>query len=140
MDITSSQNLDLIINEFYSKVCDRSDKDVANKIISKNVEFFPVGSNIPIGFDDFYEYVSTFQKSLKFSHTIKEYLAGERKVFIHWEVNGKHEGELLGFAPTNLNIKYSGMSIFELFNNQIVKATTSFDEKTLIEQLSSSSR
>ena len=130
----------ILVEQFYGKVCDQSDREAAIKYIHSGVEFYASGTDTPVGFDDFFNYVSSFQKSLAFKHTIEETIVENEKVLIYWSLSGSHQKELFGYVPTCLPIKYTGMSLFYFKDNQIVKAITVFDEKTLIEQLSSSTR
>ena len=109
---------------------------MAEKIISQSVEFYATGSDVPVGFDDFFNYVSMFQESLEFTHFIREHLVVDKTALIYWLVKGCHKKELLGFAPTNKDIVYSGMTLFYFDDqNLITKAITVFDEKNFIAQL-----
>lgn len=135
-----SDYVKILVEQFYGKVCDQSDKEAAIKYIDSAVEFYASGTDIPVGFDDFFNYVSSFQKSLAFKHTIEETIVENSKVLIYWSLSGIHQKELFGFEPTGLPIKYTGMSLFYFKDDQIVKAVTVFDEKTLLDQLSSKTR
>ena len=129
----------LLVESFYGKVCDQSDRNMAEKIISPSVSFYATGSDVPVGFDDFFNYVSMFQKSLEFKHFIREHLVVDKTALIYWLVKGCHKKELLGFAPTNKDIVYSGMTLFYFDDqNLITKAITVFDEKNFIDQLQDS--
>jgi predicted ester cyclase len=130
-------DLELLI-EFYTKVCDNADYDAATRIISADCHFYASGSLDPVGFDDFFNYISLFQRRLLFKHSILDSLSQDGKVLIHWRVDGLHHGELLGFKPSGLPVKYTGMSLFNIIDKKIVKAISIFDEKSLIAQLSNS--
>ena len=90
----------ILVNDFYAKVADQSDKNTATRIVSPSVEFYASGSDVPVGFDDFFDYVSMFQRALAFKHVILETLV-VKTVLIYWRVEGTHKKELLGCAlPT----------------------------------------
>ena len=81
-----------------------------------------------------------FQIALQFRHIILETLVDGTTVLIYWRVEGTHKKELLGCAPTNKAIVYTGMSLFYFDEqNLISKVVTCFDEKSFIEQLRDSS-
>ena len=139
MTALANQISTLLIESFYGRVCDHSDRDMAEKIISPSVEFYATGSEVPVGFDDFFNYVSMFQKSLEFKHVIREHLVVDQTALIYWLVEGCHKKELLGFATTNKDIAYSGMTLFYFDDqNLITKAITVFDEKNFLAQLRNS--
>ena len=54
--MNSSENpiVAILVDSFYAKVADQSDRDTANKIVSPSVEFYASGSDVPVGFDDFF--------------------------------------------------------------------------------------
>ena len=140
MNSSANPLVAILVDSFYAKVADQSDRNTANKIISPTVKFYASGSDAPVDFDNFFSYVSMFQRALQFRHIILETLVDRQTVLIHWRVEGTHKNELLGYAPTNKAIVYTGMSLFYFDDrNLISKAVTCFDEKSFIEQLRDSS-
>jgi predicted ester cyclase len=141
MSMTEKEKSDLkLLTEFYSEVCDKADHDAATRIVAADCCFYASGSHEPVGFDAFFNYISIFQASLMFRHSILDYMSQDGNVLIHWRVDGTHQGELLGFKPSGLPVTYTGMSLFLVADDKIVKATSVFDEKRLVTQLSSSLR
>ena len=57
----------ILVDDFYAKVADQSDKNTATRIVSPSVEFYASGSDVSVGFDDFFDYVSMFQRALALS-------------------------------------------------------------------------
>jgi len=140
MNSSANPLVAILVDSFYAKVADQSDRNTANKIVSPTVDFYASGSDVPVGFDDFFSYVSMFQRALLFRHIILETLVDGKTVLIYWRVEGTHKKELLGCAPTNKAIVYTGMSLFYFDEqNLISKVVTCFDEKSFIEQLRDSS-
>ena len=43
----------ILVDSFYAKVADQSDRNTADKIVSPTVEFYASGSDVPVGSDDF---------------------------------------------------------------------------------------
>ena len=100
-EILRSPLVAILVDDFYAKVADQSDKNTATRIVSPSVEFYASGSDLPVGFDDFFDYVSMFQRALAFKHVILETLVDNKTVLIYWRVEGTHKKELLGCAlPT----------------------------------------
>ena len=136
MKSSESPLVAILVNNFYAKVADQSDKKTATRIVSPSVEFYASGSDVPVGFDDFFDYVSMFQRALAFKHVILETLVDAKTALVYWRVEGTHKKELLGCAPTNKAIVYTGMSLFYFDDDNLIsKVITCFDEKTFIEQL-----
>ena len=54
MNSSANPLVAILVDSFYAKVADQSDRNTADKIVSPTVEFFASGSDVPIGFDDFF--------------------------------------------------------------------------------------
>lgn len=56
-----------LVDDFYAKVADQSDKNTATRIVSPSVEFYASGSDVPVGFDDFLIMSPCFKELLHLS-------------------------------------------------------------------------
>lgn len=72
MNSSANPLVAILVDSFYAKVADQSDRNTANKIVSPTVKFYASGSDAPVDFDNFFSYVSMFQRALQFRHIILE--------------------------------------------------------------------
>ena len=56
-------------------------------------------------------------------------------VVVHWRLSGRHDGPLLGVAPTHKQLKFEGIDHFVLRDGHPVSATVVFDQMELARQL-----
>jgi steroid delta-isomerase-like uncharacterized protein len=67
--------------------------------------------------------------------SIDEIFGSEEKVVVRWTTQGTHKGEFKGVAPTNRNIKMSGISVYEFDGGKISFIYQNWDRITLFEQI-----
>ncbi|MBW4577617.1 MAG: ester cyclase [Aphanothece sp. CMT-3BRIN-NPC111] len=130
----------LISHKFYQESVDEGHLDLVDELFSPECAFYAAGSYEPVGRDTFKEYLGIFRKALGISHTIDEQIAEGDKVVTRWTVNGTHQGEFQGVAPTGKAIRYSGVSIFRFADGKIAEVWSSFDELGLLEQIGAIAR
>jgi steroid delta-isomerase-like uncharacterized protein len=67
--------------------------------------------------------------------TIHDWIAEHDKVVTRWTVQGTHQGEYLGIAPTGKQIKITGMDIFRVVDGKIVEVWAEVDMLDVRQQL-----
>ena len=58
---------------------------------------------------------------------------GDRMV-VYWTISGTHRGEFLGVPATNRKVAFSGITINQIRNGQIIESTVFWDGLGLLEQ------
>jgi steroid delta-isomerase-like uncharacterized protein len=53
---------------------------------------------------------------------------------VYWTITGTHRGEFLGVPPTNKKVAFSGITINQIRNGQIIESTVIWDGLGLLEQ------
>lgn len=66
---------------------------------------------------------------------IEEAIAEGDKVAIRWTLQGTHDGEYMGVAPTGNRVNWPGATIFQLANGKIVNRSVHADPGALRQQL-----
>jgi steroid delta-isomerase-like uncharacterized protein len=56
------------------------------------------------------------------------------KLVVYWTITGTHRGEFLGVPPTNKKVAFSGITINQIRNGQIIESTVIWDGLGLLEQ------
>ena len=70
---------------------------------------------------------------LKF--TVEDTVSQGDKFVIYWTMSGTHRGEFFGIAPTNRNISFSGITINQISEGQIIESSVIWDGLGLMKQL-----
>ena len=66
---------------------------------------------------------------------IEDMVAEDDKVTARCSVRGKHEGDGLGIAATQLPVEFTGITIVRIGNGKIVEAWNNFDFMTMNKQV-----
>ena len=56
-------------------------------------------------------------------------------VAVCWSGTGTHRGNTLGFAATDRQVRFTGMTMARVANNQLVEGWNSFDQLGMLQQL-----
>ena len=80
--------------------------------------------------------ISSFREALPDAQiTIDEQIAEGGKVMTRWTVQGTHQGDFLGIAPTGKQITYTGITINRIATGKIVENPFEADWYGLMHQL-----
>jgi len=66
---------------------------------------------------------------------VLDLIAEGDRVVARCTVQGSHQGELLGIAPTNAGVDFKGMAIIRISGGKIVEAWNTFDFLKMSQQL-----
>ena len=66
---------------------------------------------------------------------VEDMVAEGDKVAARCSVRGKHSGDSLGFAATNMPVEFTGISIVRIRNGKIVEGWNNFDFMKMNQQL-----
>ena len=87
----------------------------------------------PKGYLPFYKVFRDAFPNMKI--VIEDMVAEGDKVTARCSVRGKHEGNLRGFAATQLPISFTGITIVRIADGKIVEAWNNFDFMTMNKQV-----
>jgi steroid delta-isomerase-like uncharacterized protein len=88
------------------------------------------------GPDGFKEFVSTYRAAYSDARiTVEDQIAEGDIVASRWTGRGKHDGDLMGVAPTGKQVKVSGLTLSRLANGKVIEAHTNWDTFGMMQQL-----
>jgi predicted ester cyclase len=88
------------------------------------------------GPDGFKENVSTYRAAYSDAQiTVDEQIAEGDRVATRWTGRGKHDGDLMGVAPTGKKVTVSGLTLSRLANGKVIEAYTNWDTYGMMQQL-----
>ena len=67
--------------------------------------------------------------------TVDDLFAAADKVATRWTGRGKHDGDLMGVAPTGKQVKVSGLTLSRLANGKVIEEYTNWDTFGMMQQL-----
>lgn len=128
-----SKERNLETNQKLGDAVSSGDLDVLRQVFAENVvdhDPAPDQGPGPQGFIDFF---STMRRAFPdFKVTVDHLVQDEDNIAIAYTVNGTHEGDFLGIAPTGKTVKARGVQIARFENGKIVERWGSSDELGLI--------
>ena len=88
------------------------------------------------GPEGFKENISTYRAAYSDARiTVDDQIAEGDKVATHWTGRDKHDGDLMGIAPTGKQVKVSGLTLSRLANGKVVEEYTNWDTLGMMDQL-----
>ena len=110
---------------------------VVDELIDRNyVGYDPSIPEPRRGPDGFKENVSTYREAYSDARiTVDEQIAEGDRVATRWTGRGKHDGGLMGVAPTGKQVKVSGLTLSRLANGKVIEEYTNWDTFGMMQQL-----
>ena len=115
----------------------KGDLGVVDELIDHNYVGHDPSIPEPLrGPDGFKENVSTYREAYSDAQiTVDEQIAEGDKVATRWTARGKHDGDLMGVAPTGKQVKVSGLTLSRLANGKVIEDYTNWDTFGMMRQL-----
>ena len=103
----------------FETMINTADEKLAEELVAHNAPFYTPASPEPLyGGAGYLSVVHWMRKGFSdVQWHIKDMVADENKVAVHWELTGTHDGEFMNNAPTGKKISVSVMN-FYYFNNE----------------------
>jgi predicted ester cyclase len=88
------------------------------------------------GPEGFKENISTYRAAYSDARiTVDDQIAEGDKVATRWTGRGKHDGDLMGVAPTGKQVKVSGLTLSRLANGKVIEEYTNWDTFGMMQQV-----
>ena len=115
----------------------KGDLRVVDELVDPNYVGYVASSPEPLrGPDGFKENVATYRAAYSDARiTVDEQIAEGDKVVTRWTGRGKHDGDLMGIAPTGKQVKVSGLTFSRLANGKVIEEYTNWDTFGMMQQL-----
>src|SRR5260370_22260291 len=103
-----------LVRRFYDEVTNGRNVAVLDELLAPNFEGFKVeGTDHGQNREAFKHMITMVLNAFPDHHqTIHDWIAEHDKVVTRWTVQGTHQGEYAGIAPTGKQVKITGMDIF----------------------------
>jgi predicted ester cyclase len=133
-EAVSAEN-EKIVRRFFEELCNGRRGEVADEIIDP--EFVSHGPQAPpaTGPDGVRARVGVYQDTLAGQWDVREVLSVDDRVIVRWIGRGRHEGELMGVAPTGAPIEVDAISLFRVAGGKITEEWTVWDALGLLQQV-----
>ncbi len=128
-----------LVRRWIDEVWNKGDFAVADELFAPTYVHRTPTATIP-NLEAFKKSISVFRAGLPdVQVTIEDLLTDGDKVVTRWVITGTHRGEVLGFAPTNKQIRFTGITIQRVVDGKIAESWVEFDAGGLRQQLGGSS-
>jgi len=82
------------------------------------------------------EHIMVFENAFSnYELLADDFICEDNKVVVRARAKGKHQGDLMGIAPTGMPIDLPFVIIYEISNEKISKGWLFYDSKVLMDQL-----
>lgn len=107
----------------FEKMINTADEVLADELVASDAPFYTPASPKPLyGGKGYLSVVHWMRKGFSdVQWHIKDMVADEEKVAVHWDLTGTHDGEFMGIKPTGNKISVSVMNFY--YFNQDGKVT-----------------
>ena len=124
-----------LVHRWIDEVWNKGDFALANEPFAPTYVHRTPTATIP-NLAAFKQWIGVFRAGLPdVQVTIEDLLTDGEKVVTRWVITGTHRGELLGFAPTTRQIKFTGITIQRVVDGKIAESWVEFDAGGLRQQL-----
>jgi len=126
-----------LIRRFYDEVTNGRNLAALDELLAPNFAGFTVaGAEYGQNREEFKQMLSTMLNAFPDHHqTIHDWIAENDKVVTRWTVQGTHQGEYAGIAPTGKTVKITGIDIFRVVDGKIVEVWAEVNMPDMMEQL-----
>jgi len=133
----SSEENKALVRRFYDEVTNGRNVAVLDELLAPNFEGFKVeGADHGQNREEFKQTITMVLNAFPDHHqTIHDWIAENDKVVTRWTVQGTHQGEYAGIAPTGKTVKITGIDIFRVVDGKIVEVWAEVNMPDMMEQL-----
>jgi steroid delta-isomerase-like uncharacterized protein len=126
-----------VVRRLYVEVWNQRKLEVIDEIVAESHALNdPTISGSATGPEAYKRQIKTFLAAfpdLRF--TVEDIISENEKFVAVWMVTGTQKGEVLGIAPTNKKVSFSGISIHHLADGKILDTQAIWDALGLLQQL-----
>lgn len=135
-ECTTTQLTRDLVKKFIADIWNRGEIDLIPSVCSPSLRFNGNTGFDRVGHDGLSRMVATIREALEDYHCeIHSMVVEGNKAFCRLRFTGKHNGFLLGYAPTGSAVAWMGATEFTVQNGKILKVWELGDVKSLEEQL-----
>src|SRR6266568_6179178 len=126
-----------LVRRFYDEVTNGRNVAVLDELLAPNFEGFKVeGADHGQNREAFKHMITMVLNAFPDHHqAIHDWIAENDRVVTRWTVQGTHQGEYVGIAPTGKQVKITGIDIFRVVDGKIVELWAEVDMPGMMQQL-----
>ena len=123
-----------VVRNFEEQVWNQRSPGKIGEFFATNHVFH--GPGMTIDFLGHQQMVAHFQSAFPDGVNSSDDMVAEGdKVVTRWTGRGKHDGDLMGIAPTGKQVKVSGLTLSRLVNGKVIEEYTNWDTFGMMDQL-----
>ena len=124
------------VEKFYRVLWDEHNKDEIPSVLHEDFTFRGSLGQEKRGHSGFAEYVGMVHEALgEYRCVIEELVSESDKVFAKMKFTGIHQGEFLGYSPTQQRVSWSGCALFTFRGDRVSDVWVLGDLQSLAQQL-----
>lgn len=122
--------------KIFEEAFNKANFNLLDELVVNNVRLHDAANHHREGLKAFKDTEATYHRAFPNKKTkIDDIISADDKVIVRWTAQGVHKGELEGIAPTNKEVKISGISIYRFANGKVTEIWQSWDRLGLLEQI-----
>ncbi len=131
-----SQDNKAFIRRWFDEVWNKGREEAIDEMFAADGVAHGLGDEPIRGPSDFKPFFHTFREAFPdIQVVVEDAIAEGDKVVARCSVRGRHKGDTLGYAATNLPAEFTGITIVRVRDGKIVEAWNSFDFMSMHQQL-----
>ena len=124
------------VRKFYDVIWNQHDKTEVPNVLHEGFRFRGSLGQEKLGHRGFIEYVDMVHQALaNYECVIEDLVCEPGKVFTKMRFSGIHQGEFLGYAPTQKTVSWAGCALFTFEGDKVSDLWVLGDLKSLEHQL-----
>ena len=124
-----------LLHRWFEEVWNNGRSDLIDELMAPNCVIHGLGPG-PMGPADFKSFYEAYRGAFPDVRIhIDQAVAEGDLVAVHWSGTGTHRGSTLGFPATDKRVRFNGMTMGRVANNQLVEGWNSFDQLGMLQQL-----
>ena len=133
----SVQNNKALARRIFDEVWSRGKLDLADELLSPDFVGRPGGLAEPVrGPAGAKEFLGSLREGFPdITFTVKDMVGESDLVATRWTSTGTHDGEFMGFDPTEQQVTMSGITFLRFRDGMIVEGWTQLDEVALLKAI-----
>jgi predicted ester cyclase len=125
-----------VIRRFYEEVFNQKNMATIDELISPKHVDHAAPPSLPGGPEGTKQLIGMYLTAFPDLHyTIEDLIAEDEKVVVRFTMRGTQRGPLMGIAPTNKQVTFSGIVIDRIEDGQFVETWFNMDMLGLLQQL-----
>lgn len=127
-----------VLIQWFERVWNSRDKDAIPLMMTDDAVAHLAGGMQVRGTTQFSGFHDTLLRAFPdISVRILRSVGDDTQACLHWEVQGTHDGDFSGIAPTHKKVSFSGMSFVTVSDGKITEGWDCWDFNALVTTLSS---